>query len=124
MDWVLTCWRRFGRAFLACLVAAIVITPSLDAIVCGNEAAAETSASATQQHAVQASVDEGGEQHDKAPLGHKGACVHGHCHHVASYPAPAIDATARVVEPERLSLTAAVLPVSDLQFGLKRPPRA
>lgn len=112
-------WRRLGAALAALVVAVLAFGPSLDSLVCGDEAGL---AAAAAEHSPAAAPDYGQAGHSDDDLG---VCVHGHCHHAGSY-APA--ATVAVAEPAPLrarhGLQRARVATSDPKFGLLRPPRA
>ena len=113
-------WRAIGGLLAVLVLAVLTFGSSLDAYVCRGEgvltvAAADAAAGA---HSAQAPAADHHSDSDDA-------CVHGHCHHgsafVSAQPAT-YGALAR--SAHRLIPGRAPVVLSDLQFGLMRPPRA
>lgn len=116
-----TWWERTARALIALSLAVLVLGPSLDVVLCRNDApTVATAQSATEQLASDTAA--GGPQHD---VGHPdGLCSHGHCHHggaylLASLEAPGANATARSRHDAIPATPADSLTLS----GPERPPR-
>jgi hypothetical protein len=76
-----TWWRRLGGLLAACLLVVLASAPSIDALVCQDDAAisADQYASADTHHAASAptTAPHSGETGD--------ICPHGHCHHFSVY---------------------------------------
>lgn len=110
-------------------MAALVLTvlafgPSIDAYVCRDEGIASVTAGSAadvaQAHADGVHTDGAHTEHGDG----QGPCAHGHCHPVFfTSPLPAQIREARAVA-QRPALPQASIVLSDLQFGLMRPPRA
>ncbi|WP_374468876.1 hypothetical protein [Phenylobacterium sp.] len=112
-------WRRLGAALAAFALVLVALGPSLDALVCRDDAGA---AAAAHQE-----IGQVGDADDAAPAGGGlDACVHGHCHHGGGHAPP------RLADAEGPGLSAGRpggfarqrVPTSDPQYGLMRPPRA
>lgn len=75
-----TWWRRLGGLVAACLLVVLASAPSIDAIVCQDDAqitsVTQTSTVAADATAAPASAPQRGDVGD--------ICPHGHCHHVAA----------------------------------------
>jgi len=111
-----TWWRRFGAALAALVLAVLAFGPGVDRLVCGGEGA--MAAAAAEASAAFASADHPAHSHDDL-----GACVHGHCHHAASYaPAETAEAAEPAVLRHRHGLRRVRVATSDPKFGLLRPP--
>lgn len=116
------------RAVLAALVLTLLaFGPSLDQVVCGGEwsgkaVAAESTSPATMMSAMSGSQDD----HAKGHAGDAaGLCSHGHCHHGSTFVGAstgAVDPVAHVRDVYAFALSSPA--VTDIKFGLKRPPRA
>lgn len=126
MRGLVSSWRACGGLLVALVLAVLVMGPSLDALLCRDDAAAHAVAGATGQDllaAQDAPADADDDGDDDA-----GPCVHGHCHHGASVGAPPAIAIAIA---DRASGTGTLHPLVEVSlppgqspFGLDRPPRA
>jgi len=103
----------------ALVVAVLAFGPGLERMVCGDESglaadAAELSdAAATPDHSTTGHHDDD-----------LGACVHGHCHHVAAHaPAVTIAAAEPAFTRDRQGVRRGRVATTDPKFGLLRPPR-
>lgn len=114
-------WRKLGAVLAALVLGLLTFGPSLDSIVCHDEAGMSAAASELPT-AAEASDQGGGWPSDDA----LGACVHGHCHHGASYVPAMAAAAASGQEPmtDNHPLPRDRVRTSDPKFGLMRPPRA
>lgn len=123
-----TGWRKLGAALFALVLAVLTFGPGIDAVLCQadpgmNVAAAEhvhaAAAETPQAHADAAPSD--GDDHGPDGM----ACIHGHCHHGASYvPAQLRSPGAMTPVAMRHELRRSGGVAIDRQFALKRPPRA
>lgn len=112
-------WRRLGAALAALVVAVLAFGPGLDRLVCGEEGG--LAAAAAEHSPAAASPDHSTAGHHDDDLG---ACVHGHCHHAASYaPAVTVAAAEPAVMRARHGLPRGRVATSDPKFGVLRPPR-
>lgn len=113
--------RRLGAVLAALVLAVLAFGPSLDALLCHDDA--DLGAVAAEMPAF------GAEPGDQGPGEHAGgraACVHGHCHHGAAH-TPALsapDASRADAGAAGLGTPRTRIPTSDLKFRLIRPPRA
>jgi hypothetical protein len=110
-------WRRFGAAFAAFALALATFAPSLDLLVCHDEAGV---AAGHQQ------TDHDGRGDFDKPAGGQDACVHGHCHHAGAFAPPVLAAADFPANGGDAigGLARQRVPVSNPQYGLMRPPRA
>lgn len=107
----------------ACLLATLVLGPTLDSFVC-NEEAGPPAANAILHAADVAASSDDAHRDDPNDRG-AGVCVHGHCHHGLTMAALVTSATlapAPASEPHALALES--VHISRLPSGLERPPRA
>lgn len=115
-------WRKIGTALAALVLTVLTFGPSLDDLVCRNEGGLAATAVQTAQVTVAA------EHHDAGPGidGFGDVCLHGHCHHAATYVStlPAATETPDYVLAVTHRPVRSRVPTSDPQFGLLRPPRA
>lgn len=113
-------WRRLSAALAALVLTVLTFGPGLDMIVCHDEGSLSAAAAELVPVAVGDDVAPGGHSDDGA-----GVCIHGHCHHPAPYvPATLLTAEAPSVSEGEHDWLRVTVPTSDLQFELKRPPRA
>jgi hypothetical protein len=119
-----TWWRKTGGLVVACLLAALVIGPTLDAVVCGGEG--ETAAASMPHGAAQSIVVAHHDQPDpNVDHDEGGICAHGHCHHGLTLGFVIADASVLpgpTSESHALGTTATH--ASRSPSGLERPPRA
>ena len=114
-----TGWRLLGRLLAALVLTVLTLGPSLDRIICRDDARLSAAAAAAEPVAVE-NAREVQDSHDDD----LGTCIHGHCHHAAPYvPADNIAPVGPVAATERHEYAPESIRTSDLQFGLKRPPR-
>lgn len=113
-------WRKIGMALAALVLAMIVLGPSVDRMICGDDVG--MGAAASERVVATASPDH---DSDGEPCGDL-SCLHGHCHHGS--PSVSLAASDAV---ERHDMGASVHPLrrgrvatSDPKFDLMRPPRA
>lgn len=102
------------------MVVAIVLGPSLDSIVCRQEAEIVAQPAAI-------SVNETATQDGSAsyPIKNEALCAHGHCHHATPYVAPQLQVAALQATPRtRHTPPRGRVVLSDPKFELNRPPRA
>jgi hypothetical protein len=106
-----------GAALAALVLAVLTFGPSLDGLLCHDE----NGPSAAAQSGVETAPAQDSDGHaDEA-----GPCVHGHCHHGATFLAAApLDAVAASAPSGRQVWEQARVSTSDPKFGLIRPPRA
>ena len=114
-------WRKVGGLLVAALLAVLVLSPAVDALICKDDSA--VSAQTSSGHAALAVADDVDEVAGH-PLGAAGTCPHGHCHHGATYTA-ADPADLVTAPPTRVghTLISTRLPPSSAPPGLDRPPR-
>jgi len=115
----MTWWRNLGGLLAACVLALLVVAPTMTmaACVCDTKPAATMNAAVGQT--AQDDHQDGGAPCDAA------CCVSGHCHHggamldtpVATVPAPSPVTTEH-------AMAAAYAPASRTTSGPDRPPRA
>ncbi len=121
MSGLFASWRGFGAVFAALLIAVLALAPSLDKLICRDEApvaVAEVSLDGKASHLDAAGQDQDG--HADPDI-----CIHGHCHHGAPYLSAPIGELAMLdALPDHHELTLGRVSASDRQFGLDRPPRA
>jgi hypothetical protein len=114
---VMTWWRNLGGLLVACVLALLVVAPTVSMATCLCEAEApvvEMSTAAVQ-----------GDSQDHGAPCEAACCVSGHCHHggamldtaVAEVSAPAPTASDH-------AMTSAHVLASRVISGLDRPPRA
>lgn len=113
-----TWWRGVGGLLLPCLLALMVLSPAVDAVVCFGD----NSAVSAQSAEVAATA-----RQDHRPAEHRDAgdvCPHGHCHHSAPMLIVQLeDQPARLlVQPLHPALGASAAP-SLAPAGPDRPPR-
>lgn len=115
-------WRKVGGLLVAALLAVLVLSPSVDALICKDDGT--VAVQAPTGHVTLAAADDADEVSGH-PLGTAGTCQHGHCHHGASYTA-ADPADLLAVPATRVghALISTRLPPSSAPPGLDRPPRA
>lgn len=119
-----------GAALFALVLAVLTFGPGIDAMLCrddgGMSAAAAEHVHAGASDAGQPHADaapSGGDVADRGPDGM--ACVHGHCHHGASYVPGQVRTLGEVsVAGTHHEVRRARVAVVDRKFTLKRPPRA
>jgi 4-hydroxyphenylpyruvate dioxygenase-like putative hemolysin len=109
----------------ALMLAVLAFGSSIDAYVCRAEAippaTASSSADEAAQHAEALHAHAFPSEHDDG----EGPCVHGHCHHAIFFvDTPPVQIGQAGAVPQRLSPRRTSVALSDLQFGLMRPPRA
>lgn len=68
-------WRKLRAIFAALLLAVLAFGPSLDQLICKDDAGLSAAAAESVPH---------DRQDSDAHAGDPGACLHGHCHHGAS----------------------------------------
>ena len=124
--------RKLGTALFALVLTVLTFGPGLDALLCRDDAG--MSAAAAEHVHDEAAGLETSDVHvdavspnidptDHGPDGQ--ACIHGHCHHGASYVPVQFRAAAEAATPRpRHELRRSRVAVSDRKFALKRPPRA
>ncbi len=116
-------WRGFGVVFAALLIAVLALAPSLDNLICPDDApplAAATALLDGEVHAAAISAD-----HAPDDQGAADVCIHGHCHHGASLLSAPIGALATLGSAaDRHELVLNRITVGDRKFDLDRPPRA
>ena len=114
-------WRWLRGVLAALIVMTFAASPSLDGLVCGDEALA--AADAGHAHA-QDAVDHDTPCEDGGHDAH-GACQHGHCHHGGAFFAFASGSSGELYGRAQVhALRLAVGGPSEVQFDLMRPPRA
>jgi len=114
-----TWWRRLGATLAALALVVLTFGPSLDSLLCHDEAGLQAAAA---EQTVASNPD--AEAEHPAADG-SGLCVHGHCHHAAPFlPADAVRSAEPASHLARHTWARATLPSSAPKFGLKRPPRA
>lgn len=109
---------------VACLLAALVVGPALDFIVCKGES--DIAASTAGPSDGQTVVSDNHDLSTPSQVGHDvDACVHGHCHHGLTLALLIADGAAApmMVTPAHF-LSAGSIPPSRTPSGLERPPRA
>jgi hypothetical protein len=114
----LSAWgRTWVGALSACLLAVLVLGPTLDAVICGDDAVAASVATAIGRPAA-------GRAPNDHPAEPAGLCTHGHCHPVLSE-APATPPVIAVGPADRQAYDVVLgsAPTSDRHFELIRPPR-
>lgn len=109
-----------SAALAALVLTVLTFGPGLDSLICHDEGSPSVAA---------AEMPVGDAASDEKPVGHTddggGVCIHGHCHHPAPYvPATQMAAQAPSVADGQHEWLRVAVPTSNLQFGLKRPPRA
>ena len=111
--------RHVCSMIIALVVALLVITPSIDPLLCeGDELAA---ASDQSFQTIASHRDAAPAKHSQGPA----ECPHGHCHHAAPMAATLPPAeTAHAMSAERHAWETLAERRSAPVFGLKRPPRA
>jgi hypothetical protein len=116
-----TWWRKLGGPMIACLLAALIAGPVLDAVVCKGEFGAAPVSAVFSDGQTDASAP-----HDQTEPGHGAdACVHGHCHHGLTLALAAAEAMAAPAALSQLHAMAVGSPPASLNpSGLERPPRA
>jgi hypothetical protein len=116
-----TWWRKLGGPVIACLLAALVASPALDAFVCKGELDTAAVSTVFSDGQTDASA-----LHDQTAPGHDAdACVHGHCHHGLTLALAAAEAMAAPAALSPLhSMAVGSAPTSLNPSGLERPPRA
>jgi hypothetical protein len=122
MRQAMTWWRNLGGLMAACVLALLVVAPtvSMATCLCADEAAIVR----VETGAVIVQAIQGDPQDHSAPC-EAACCVSGHCHHggvVLDAPVAAVPALAPVVS-EHLMASAHAL-ASRTISGLDRPPRA
>lgn len=125
MNKAIAAWRGIGGLMAALILAVLAFGPSIDAYVCQGEAVhpavAASSAGEAVQHAEALHAHAFPAAHDDG----EGPCVHGHCHHAIFFAdTPPVQIGQAGAVPQRLSPRRTSVALSDLQFGLMRPPRA
>jgi hypothetical protein len=115
-------WRKVGGLLVAGLLAVLVLSPAVDALICKDDGT--VAVQAPNGHVTLAVADDADEVSGH-PLGAAGTCPHGHCHHGTSYTVadPVDVATAPATRVGR-TLVSTRLPPSSAPPGLDRPPRA
>jgi len=118
MHAVKTLCRRLAGALVALTLVMLATAPSLDALICGEDAAV---AAATGDQTARA---------DDAQAGHLDAaahqpCAHGHCHHSLEF-APQALTRSPVIQASvvQRAWPAVLRPATLPPSGLDRPPRA
>jgi hypothetical protein len=119
-----TWWRKAGGLVVACLLATLIIGPTLDAMVCGGES--EAAVGSIPHGAAQTLVSA---HHDQLDLdvgdGEAGNCAHGHCHHGVALGFIVADAAAlHTPTVQSHALAPSSVRASRAPSGLERPPRA
>ncbi len=115
-------WRKIGGLAVAALLAVMVLSPVVDAVVCNDERA--TASETLDERSTLAALDQIGHAPDQ-PGGGLEACPHGHCHHGAAFTVADIAQPVSVSPaPAGHALAHAALPPSAGTSGLDRPPRA
>lgn len=115
MAGVLRAWRSLGGLLTVCMLSLMVLAPTLDRCICFDTPAGEVELVAFQSPSEVDGVQDKGMR----------PCVHGHCHQPAAVvPPDVVQAIVPVVRSSRPAIADATLPLSYLQFGLIRPPRA
>lgn len=114
-----TWWRDVGQALAPCLLALLVLAPTVDAAICFGDAGT-VSARVAEVAPIAKSDDTPADRHDGGDV-----CQHGHCHHVAPMLISQMDdepahALAQALHP---MLSARAAP-SLAPTGPERPPRA
>lgn len=122
MSGMIASWRSFGAVIAALLIAVLALAPSLDKLICRDDAplsVAEASLSG------KADLVKAGQTQDNHSGSDAEICIHGHCHHGAPYlSAPIGDLAMLDAVPDHHELSRGRVSASDRQFGLDRPPRA
>jgi hypothetical protein len=130
MTSISTGWQRLGAALFALVLTVLTFGPGIDAMLCRDDAGMSAAAA---EHVHAGSVDTAQPHVDAAPSdgdfsdhGPDGmACIHGHCHHGASYvPAQVRSPGDIAAVATRHELRRSRVAVLDRKFALKRPPRA
>jgi hypothetical protein len=120
MTQVRTWWRKLGGLMVVCLLAALVVGPALDSIICNGETDVAM-ATLGDDPAVASHTQD----HSAPTHGSDGACVHGHCHHGLTVALAIADATtAPTTATQAHCLASASVLGSRNPSGLERPPRA
>lgn len=111
--------RGFGLVFAALLIVVLALAPSLDKLVCREDAQAPLAAASSVV------ANAGGDLLDDHSQPGADICIHGHCHHGAPFmPAPVGELAVLRAKPDRHELILSRIAVSDRKFDLDRPPRA
>lgn len=112
-------WRTLRGVLAAVLVLVFAAAPSLDPLICADDALVAAEAAAGHAAAAPDPCPELAD-HDR-----QGGCHHGHCHHGGGFVAPAIaSASAPLAWTRGHRLVLVVGGPADMQFGVRRPPRA
>ena len=111
--------RRLGGLLAVCLLATLLVGPTLDALVCKDDGQASASAAAGALVIADEHADGAGSDLDQ------GACPHGHCHHGLAF---ALASTETQATPSPGQARLSPLQVTQLASrspqGIERPPRA
>ena len=114
-----TWWRGVGGFLLPCLLALMVLSPTIDAVVCVGDTSAAfvpVAEAASTAKPDQKPAD----RHDAGDV-----CPHGHCHHSAPMLIAQLDdeSSRALVQTLHPALSARAAP-SQAPAGPERPPRA
>lgn len=114
-----TWWRGVGGLLLPCLLALMVLSPAIDAMVCFGDASA-ASAPVAEVASTAKSDQKSADHRDAGDV-----CPHGHCHHSAPMLIAQLDDAPvhLLVQPLHPALSARAAP-SLASAGPDRPPRA
>ena len=121
MSGLITPWRSFGAVLAALLIAVLALAPSLDKLVCRDEAPLAVAEASLDGNAI---LEKAGQTQDDHGGSDADICIHGHCHHGAPYLSAPIGSLAVLdALPDHHELSRDRVSASDRQFGLDRPPR-
>lgn len=114
-----TWWRGVGGLVLPCLLALMVLSPAIDAMVCFGDTSAAAAPVADAAPTAKP---------DQKPADHRDAgdvCPHGHCHHSGPMLIAQLDdqPVRALGQPRHPALSARATP-SLAPAGPERPPRA
>jgi hypothetical protein len=112
-------WRTVRGALAALVLITLALGPSIDGFICRDDGG--TTAAAAEMVAVEAPHNHAAPHSD----GGEDVCVHGHCHHGAlSIPATLGSSSAPLIRSiETVVIPRGRITVTNLLFGLMRPPR-
>jgi len=111
--------RGLGPVLAALLVMMLALAPSLDKLVCREDAQASSAAASSVV------AKAGGDLLGDHGTTDADICIHGHCHHGGPFvSAPVGELAALDALPDRHELILSRVATSDRKFDLERPPRA
>lgn len=112
-------WRKIGTALAALVLTLLTFGPGIDSLICKDEGGMTAAAA-------EAVLTVAGDFDASHTTDHAAPCVHGHCHHGATYVGNLEAQALEAVEPPPAAhpLVRGRVPTSDPKFGLIRPPRA